>query len=376
MNPSNSKTLGLFFTQGVSVELWSKLGLLDREKIIYEELLNSKKFDKVYWFTYGAQDNNFRKNLHENIKIVEMPRVFSSRVGKILYSLLLPVIKRKEIKCCSVLKTNQMWGSWAAVISKILYKKPLFLRTGYTLSRFMDLKKNKLGLFKAQMVEKFAYAYSDIAQVSSHEDKEYISSKYKTGKVVENPNYINTEKFTLLPKSSKSKDLITVGRLNSQKNLFNLIEAVSELDCNLDIFGEGELKNRLEDFIEELNISNRVRFQGLIENDHLPSILNSYKIFILPSLYEGMPKALLEAMSCGLCVIGSNVSGIKEVISHNNNGILCDTSIDSIKKAISSTLKNDELIKTLGEKARQTIEDNYSVVKYLETETQVYKELL
>ena len=64
----SQKILGLFFTKGISVETWEKIGILDREKLIYEKLISNKIFDKIYWFTYGTSDEKYEKELHKEYK--------------------------------------------------------------------------------------------------------------------------------------------------------------------------------------------------------------------------------------------------------------------------------------------------------------------
>ena len=110
---------------------------------------------------------------------------------------------------------------------------------------------------------------------------------------------------------------------------------------------------------------------GRVSNAKLPYLLNQYSYFILPSFSEGMPKVLLEAMSCGLVCIGTPVSGIIEIIQNGKNGILSSgTDVNSIKLAINIAIRNNnEKIKTL---ARKTIVSSFSLNKYVEKESEVF----
>jgi len=102
------------------------------------------------------------------------------------------------------------------------------------------------------------------------------------------------------------------------------------------------------------------KFNNRINNEEIPDLLNKYNYLILFSTYEGNPKILLEAMSCSLCVIGSNVIGIKDIISHNQNGLIFNlNSADKIIKTISK-ITNDDLLR-LKNNARRTIVDNFSL---------------
>lgn len=369
------KTLGLFFTRGISVETWFKSGLLDREKIIYEKLIKEKIFDNIYWFSYGSKDCIYEKYLIKGIKIISKPKIFYGRMGDLVYSFLLPFLKKKYLKKCDVYKTNQMDGSWAAVISKKLYKKPLLVRTGYTASQTLLKSSKIIKYFFSELIENFAYKNSDFATVTSKTQKKYIIKNYNPNKIILNTNYVNTKLFKPIF-NKKIKDIIFVGRLSEEKNIINLIKAVSKTDYGLDLYGEGSLKNELENLIESLKEEKKIKLMGTIPNDKLPIIMNHYKLFVLPSLYEGMPKTLLEAMSCGLCCIGTNIDGINEVIINNHNGLLIGLNEKDIFNGINFLMMNPQVRKSLGINARKTIEENFSLNKIIENEIKIYKNLI
>ncbi len=131
------RKLALVFTLGMSVERWHKRGLLDREKLLYEEFLRQGAFEKIYWFTYGANDKKFSYLINENIEIIPMPWIFNTRLGMFIYSFLMPIVKAKYFKQTDIIKSNQMKGSWTAWIAALLYKKKFVLRMGYVWSRFV-----------------------------------------------------------------------------------------------------------------------------------------------------------------------------------------------------------------------------------------------
>ena len=89
-----------------------------------------------------------------------------------------------------------------------------------------------------------------------------------------------------------------------------------------------------------------------------------------------MPKTLLEAMACGLPVIGTNVEGIKEVIRHGENGFLCNTDPASIREAVIRLMEEEELREKLGRNARKTIEEKFSLDKLIDRELELYSQLV
>jgi len=355
----------LFFTKGVSLKLYEKIGSLDREIKLYQEL--AKYFDKIFFLTYeGKDDLKYQSFLPENIKILPNKQKIPSSI----YSFLLPFLYQKELKGVDILKTNQMAGSWAAIIAKFLFRKKLIVRQGYQLSIFAQKKGIKLLIIR--FLEKLAYRNADVIIVTSKRDKKYIEEKYNilSEKIKYIPNYINTELFKPLniPKENR---ICFVGRLEEQKNLFNLIKAISDLDIKLVIFGNGSQKKDLENFSKRLKAD--VEFKENIPNKDLPKEFNKSKLFILPSLYEGCPKVLLEAMACGLPVVGANVYGINEIIKDKENGCLCGTDAFPIRKAVIEVLNNKGLQKKLSKNARKTILEDFNLEKIMEKEIEIYK---
>ncbi len=162
-----------------------------------------------------------------------------------------------------------------------------------------------------------------------------------------------------------------VCRLEEQKNLFNLIKAISSLLVKLVIIGEGSLRKSLEDYSKKQKAN--VKFMGNIPNQKLPEELNKSELFILPSYYEGCPKVLLEAMSCGVPCIGTDVEGIREIIKHKENGFLCNTDVPSIRKAILEVLEDRALRRKISQNARKTIVEHFSLESILKKEREIYE---
>jgi len=343
--------LGLFFTNNVSLKIWEKTGNLNREIKPYKRLLSY--FEKIYFFTYGKDEPKL-----ENIEVLPA-NIFN-----------------KELKNIDVFKTNQLNGSWKAVIAKNLYDKKLVVRQGYQWSIFARNKKvAKWKLFFIDLIEMIAYKSADAIMVSSEADRDYLIRRYniKPEKVYYLPNYIDTDLFKPI-NIEKENRICCVAKLEEQKNLFNLIEAVSNLDIKLVIFGNGSLKEKLENFSKELKAD--VEFKQNIPNNDLPIEINKSRLFILPSFYEGCPKALLEAMSCQVPIIAANVPGIKEIIKHKENGYLCEITAESIRNAINQVLTDQDLQKKTSLGARKTILEKFSLETILNKEIKIYDKIL
>ncbi|NVM23941.1 MAG: glycosyltransferase family 4 protein, partial [Desulfobacterales bacterium] len=193
------------------------------------------------------------------------------------------------------------------------------------------------------------------------------------------PNYVVTDVFQPQPEVEKQYDLVSVGRAGKQKNLGNLLQALHSLKTKgkrirMVMVGGCSYDNEIKEAVERYALD--VTFAGNIPNLELPSMLNQAKVYILASYYEGHPKTLLEAMSCGLPCIGTDVTGIREDIQHKKTGYLCGTDYESIANAIETVLSDEALKETMGKSAQEYVQRNYSVDKVLEMELDVIREVI
>ncbi len=359
--------LTLFFTYGTSLKIWQETGLLEREIQIYKDL-NCKNIE-VQFLTYGDENDLciIPKTGIEVIPIYTKMRKSKSKILNYIKSLFIPFFFSRELSESQIYKTNQMWGSWVAILSKLLFKKKLIVRCGYELLDFsLKEKKSKFYCFVVFLISYIAYKYCDKIRVSSINDKKFIKDRYKINseKITLSPNWVDTNKFKKL-KKRKEKKIIFIGRLTYQKNLELIIDALSNTFIQLDVYGTGHKKNELVKLSERKN--SKVFFKGNIPNDQLPLIINKYMLFVLPSHFEGTPKSLLEAMSCESVVIGKNSPGIKEVIQDEFTGLVINNKLDLLK-AIYRTFNDKELRKRLSKNARNFIINNHSYETALEQE--------
>lgn len=368
----SEKRLVLFFTRGMSLDKWQEIGHLSRELTIYKKLAS---FLKVAFLTYGT-DERFA-NSSEVLPIQVLPNKWNIRSK--LYSIIAPFLHQRALKEANFYKTNQMNGAWTAVLAKLLFRKKLIVKTGYQWSlNFARENDDKFKKTLIYLVELISYRYADKVTVTSQEAKRHVIEAYKVQpeKISLIPNYIDTDLFKPIKinRSDAKIRLCFVGRLVECKNLFSLIDAVKDLEIQLTIIGDGPLRKELEARSNALGIN--VVFKGIIPNNEVPIELNHADIFIQPSLYEGNPKTLLEAMACRLAVIGTDVPGINEIITYGENGLLCETSAESIREAIQTLLNNKELRTNLGKNAAEYIRQNFSLDVLIKREVKLLEELV
>lgn len=120
--------------------------------------------------------------------------------------------------------------------------------------------------------------------------------------------------------------ILAAGRHSEQKNFQALIQAAAGLRdrgvaCRVVIAGDGELRSEHQSMVDELGLSELVSLPGNL--DDLPRAMQAADVFVLPSLWEGLPLVLLEAMAAGTPIVGSDIAGISEVVTHEVQGLLC-----------------------------------------------------
>lgn len=161
------------------------------------------------------------------------------------------------------------------------------------------------------------------------------------------------------------KIILSVGRLAAQKGFFHLIDAIALLknkhnNLMFVILGEGKLHGRLQAYARKKNVSEMLHFGGFVEN--VIPYLKACEIFVLPSLYEGMPNAAMEAMSQGKPVVLTRVNGASELIPDSGKGLLIPPGDpQAIAKEVERLLKDNELCVKIGQEAKKHICDNFPV---------------
>lgn len=155
----------------------------------------------------------------------------------------------------------------------------------------------------------------------------------------------------------REKMIVSVGRLDDNKNQAMIIKAFARLrnrfpEYRLAIYGEGEDRKKLESLIEENNLSDRAFLPGVITN--VADTIEKSSLFILSSNTEGMPNALIEAMSLGLTVISTDCpcGGPKELINHGENGLLIPVGdVEALYKAMERVLSDPKEAEEMGKRA-------------------------
>jgi glycosyltransferase involved in cell wall biosynthesis len=191
------------------------------------------------------------------------------------------------------------------------------------------------------------------------------------------PNGVCTKTYAAVGGSRQLRDSLGVppetptlgfvGDLAPQKGVDHLLRAVSEIvdPWHLVIVGGGGEREKLEGLCDSLSISSRTTFTG--HRDDVEKILPAMDIVVSPSLFEGMPNALLEAMAAGRPVVASAVDGISEVVTGPELGLLVPPGdVGEIRKAIVALMKDPATRSKMGDAARGHVTANYSIERMID----------
>lgn len=212
------------------------------------------------------------------------------------------------------------------------------------------------------------------------------------------PNGIDTERFKPMEKNSvlaealglvdeKKKEerkfvIGFVGELREKKGMETLLLGYTQLSkkmpVSLLIVGEvreGEDKKRLEEF-QISNIHLPITITGHVPHKDLPAYYSLMDIFVHPSLRDGMPNAVLEAMACGVPVLATPVGGVKDVLQDSVNGFFVNVNdAEGLTQKMAELLNQPTKRETVGRSARETVMSQYTLEKELQANLQIYASL-
>jgi glycosyltransferase involved in cell wall biosynthesis len=180
------------------------------------------------------------------------------------------------------------------------------------------------------------------------------------------PNGVDATTFTPphSPQLNATPVLLYAGRISEEKGLDDLVTALSqirEMNWRMHFIGDGPCLASLREQIIRADLADRVTYAGWVPRDSLVEEYQSADIFVFPSRHEGMPNSLLEAMSCGLPVIATRISGNEELVQHNETGFLVPPNDpDSLAEALTTLLENKDTLTSFGIAAALRVRQQYS----------------
>lgn len=296
------------------------------------------------------KDNNVVYEIDNRVKYIFIPDHTGKKIKKQFYRFLDLKAKLAKIKPDIVISFWLQPAIFVAILSKFMGFKTIYSERGDPTDKEY---KGFLGILRfifLNLTDGFVFQTQGAKECFS-------KSIQKKSVVINNPVYIGYNDYRI-PKIRR-KIIVNVGRLHRQKNqqlLINAFAKISDIfpDYNLEIFGDGELREVLIEQIEQLHLQNRVILKGTTKN--LLSEIADASLFVLSSDYEGMPNALMEAMALGLPCISTDCKpgGARELINSGKNGLIVKrNSVEELAKAMEFMLKNKEEAEMMGKNAKE-----------------------
>ena len=313
-------------------------------------------------------------------------------------SFTVPFFARARFEKCDLLQAVHLSGSIPCVIAHLFYGKHFILRYAYRYDEFARIEKKWFQWVFAKLLTPIVCRMTSTVVVPTVEIADFVKRQGVINIAVI-PNGVDTALFrpaskgySLRPQgvSFSNFTILFVGRFEPQKNLISLIKAISliqdkgsDLSSRSDPFhgrislvfiGRGSEQQMLDTTAKKLHVS--LKFISPVPNDRLVSFYQRADMFVLPSFVEGHPKALLEAMSCGLPVLASRIPGCIDIITDGIDGLLVKPTVSGIADGLIRLITNRKLAARLGKKARETVVKRFDKHRVLEQEIQLMNRLV
>ncbi len=302
---------------------------------------------------------------------------FDWTIVKDLYSF----IKQKDIK---IVRTHQYHANFYGRLAARIANVPCIVASVHNIyTRDRKIHRRIINRFLAGSTDK-------IIAVSESVKKDLLKYDGIPGvKVKVICNGVDINKFASIKETRIREELGippeftvigTIGRLTLQKGQKYLLEAVSKLkDSNhkfvLLIAGDGILKTELQNYSRELGIYDSVRFLGTRRD--VPEILSAIDIFVLPSLWEGLGNALIEAMASGKAIITTDIPPIREVVNSEKVGILVPVkNSGAIASAIKLLLHDQALARRIGRAAMEKVSLSFNIDNTVNSYENLFEDIL
>ena len=369
--PSPGSTLGVLMQMGGTLRDYASNGQIDN-LFRYHLAGYLKVFERILFFSYRDERiEDFTDDPVFRARIAVVPN--RSRLPDKLYALVLPFVHPAAVRSCSVFRVLQAMGTPPTIMARKAYGVPYVTTFGYQYSEFARIERSRLKGRVVSLLERAAVRWADAVIVTTEAMRRYVAGFGGSPRVLMIPNGIDTTLFNPVgpraPGSGSDPNVLFVGRLERQKNLGALVEALGIVrrrhPVRLTLVGDGSLRDDVARRAAAAGVS--VDFVGVVPNTQLPMYYRTADVFALPSLAEGHPKALLEAMSSGLACVVSTCEGNRSVIEPGETALVHEPlDVGALAQAIERVLTEPSLRKSLGRRARDLAAARFDITRALD----------
>ncbi len=346
------------------------------ESEIYEEYLHLAKHHKVIIITEEGNQENL-SNIR--VKVVSKSSIPKIRGFLKIIRYVNSTYKNRDEYDVVYIRTFSLPELIAGVFAKKFLKKPLFFLIPGTWIFVGEGNKIRFLRYIFKKTCKHANRIIVYSNLILPEIRQLIG-KIDDSKVVSIKNPVDSKQFS--PLDNNFEDLLFVGRIHPLKSIEDIIKSLPKVkekfpNVKLNLVGKIESQKyyqSLKNLIKKLECEENVIFIGPIPHKKIEQYYQNSKIFVFMGKNEGIPRSMLEAMSCGKVVIAAPNSGIPDVIIDSKNGILVKNGEhDLLSNKIINLLSDIELAKKLGTEARSTIEKEHTWSNFITNLNEQFK---
>lgn len=297
---------------------------------------------------------------------------------------LIKIIRTEKI---NLIHAHGTKGAALALLPSIITRKRL-IYTVHSWSFHSEM--NSIKNFLRKLIERIICAFAHkviLVSQSDFEKGDFVnpSKKLLIKNGVDTFEFYPDKNYKLRSELGFSDNDFVVGyfaRLTHQKNPFFVIDLIQTLNKNdsdsgksykLLIIGDGDLKEKIIDEIEKRNLNSVVKI--LEPSFEMKKYLHAIDCYVLPSFWEGMPYGVLEAMSCEIPVVVSNIQVMNEIIENGVNGFCENLNVENFARRIIELSRDDKLRSKIGANARRTIEKNFNIDLQIQELYKIYEKL-
>jgi len=286
-----------------------------------------------------------------------------------LYNFCLCIFWLKLLKPTIVLGCDGGYPSARMTLLMILVAKLLSIKTVLSIVSMPSPKRKFFIVFDA-LLDKLVWLASDTVIVNAQtiSNKLHNMRNMPKEKIVVIPNGLE-DKQILVFRNIKLKKELRIGylsRMDYEKGCTYLLNAFAKLEkkyssIRLIMGGSGNASKRLFKMVDDYGLKEKIDILGYYAGE-VHNLLSTFDIYVFPSLYEGLPYSILEAMRAGCAIVSTNVGGIPEVIRNNVDGLLVSPgSVDELEQTIETLINDHKFRASLGKNARKRFLEMYTL---------------
>ncbi|MED4288149.1 glycosyltransferase family 4 protein [Priestia megaterium] len=355
---------------GVRKHLVDLLSYVDKSKYEVHVIHGVNRMDSVFINAKERLDDVKFYPINEMEREISLKRDFVS-IKKTIK--ILNTIKPDIVHCHS-----SKAGVLGRIAAKYLgIKNVYYTPHGYIIQnpKISNKKRQVFGFIERVLARKFT---TKVIHVSKGEEAEAIRN-----------NILNKEKSVVIYNGMKVPDqkikeinedlnIITIARMDDQKNPWDAIKIIEDLikeypKIKYTYVGDGKYYEEIAEYVKNNGLENNIKLPGFLGTPY--DVLKNADLFLLTSLYEGLPYALIEAMAFKVPVLASNVTGNNELVINDYNGFLYNLdNIEEGKSKLELLVSDEDKLMNMSKNANQYFLDNFTIEKMIQTYDKLYSE--